>query len=162
MPLLLPNLLRNRPGFLTVNPRNAKIICLMSIYFIFRYVIRKSMSTGIGSQHAGAGRARTAQSFATRLVLLFQAILPQQPAQTYQVCHEVGERTGARRCAHTPGHARLTNFEVCYIIITYYSFTLHKQKVRLLSILLISSFSIENFILSCHCGYCNDAISRPR
>lgn len=72
------------------------------------------MPARLGAQHAGAGRAGAAQPVAARLLLLLQAVLPQQPAQAHQVRHQARERASAGGRAHAPGVTRFANLKVLY------------------------------------------------
>lgn len=72
------------------------------------------MSARVGAEHAGAGCAGAAQPLAARLLLLLEALVPQQPPQEDQVRHQTGEGAGVGSRAYTSTFTRAANLKVRY------------------------------------------------
>lgn len=86
----------------------------MVFIFLYRHVIRESVSAGIGAKHTGAGSTGSAQPFTACVLLLLEEVFPQQPAEKNEVSYKVGERTSFGGSAYTSYQSCFTNVKVKY------------------------------------------------
>lgn len=86
-------------------------IQLIIIYFLYRHIIRESMSARFSSEHTRPRGTSATQSFASRLLLLFQEVV-QRTSQTDKISYKAGKRASSRGSTHTPSYTRVKNFKV--------------------------------------------------
>lgn len=84
----------------------------MVFIFVYRHVIRESMSARISAKYTGTGGTGSAQPFTACVLLLLEKVFPQQPVEENQVSHKVGKRTSFGGSAYTSYQSCFTDVKV--------------------------------------------------